>query len=151
MIADLLAIAGQLVLGNAGLPKQVALRRAVSSAYYAVFHAQAQSNADALIGSSKDGRTWHRVYRALEHVAAKKVLVALVTGDKTHPALNFAQAFVDLQEKRHEADYDPACSFDTMEAALLVLKASDGIANLNALPRDIRLDLATRTLFKTRS
>ncbi len=39
------------------------MRRAVSTAYYAVFHALASSNADCLIGTSTDPlleHAWHR-------------------------------------------------------------------------------------------
>ena len=38
-----------------GSPRQPMLRRAVSTAYYATFHALCQSNADTLVGPSAAG------------------------------------------------------------------------------------------------
>ena len=52
------------------ISQQARLRRAISTAYYAMFHALAKSNADALIGSTPQSRglaAWSQVYRALEH------------------------------------------------------------------------------------
>ncbi len=43
------------------------VRRAVSNAYYALFHALADSNANALIGSPNDVATaaaWSRIFRS---------------------------------------------------------------------------------------
>ncbi len=51
-------------------PTQANLRRAVSTAYYAVFHSLAQTAADMLIGRKRTS-DWHQVYRALEHGNAK--------------------------------------------------------------------------------
>ena len=53
------------------------LRKAVSVAYYAMFHALAQNNADRLVGETDADRetdAWHRTYRALEHRAAYRQL-----------------------------------------------------------------------------
>ena len=50
---DLLDIARRLAEGN---PTQADLRRAVSSVYYAVFHAICQSNADTLVGDNPQDR-----------------------------------------------------------------------------------------------
>ena len=55
-------------------PTQAAVRRAVSDAYYAAFHALAASNADTLIGVAQDQLTtgaWVRVYRGLDHGRAR--------------------------------------------------------------------------------
>ena len=49
-------------------PTQAAIRRAISAAYYAAFHALTTSNADALIGPVHDQLTadlWIRTYRSL--------------------------------------------------------------------------------------
>ena len=53
----------------AAQPAPGAIRRAISTAYYAVFHALTASNADSLIGPSHDQLTaeaWIRIYRGLE-------------------------------------------------------------------------------------
>ncbi|MYC32883.1 MAG: hypothetical protein F4X64_06865 [Chloroflexi bacterium] len=64
---DLLDVARRLAEGN---PSQTDLRRAISSVYYALFHAIAQSNADTLVGDAplvRDPDAWRQAYRALDH------------------------------------------------------------------------------------
>ena len=59
------------------LPTDEHVRRAVSNIYYALFHALAESNATALIGSPSDALTvaaWSRVYRGLDHGTARREL-----------------------------------------------------------------------------
>ena len=43
----------------ASQPTEEALRRAISTAYYAMFHALAASNADCIIGTSNDPLSRH--------------------------------------------------------------------------------------------
>ena len=73
--ARLISIATQLALSSGDTPeRQEDLRRAVSTAYYAMFHTLANSNANALIGAPKnddDNAAWNRTHRALEHGAAR--------------------------------------------------------------------------------
>ena len=53
--ARLINIATQLALSSGDTPeRQEDLRRAVSTAYYAMFHTLANSNANALIGAPKN-------------------------------------------------------------------------------------------------
>ena len=55
-------------------PGTAALRRAVSTAYYAMFPALAASNADALMGTPNDELTtdaWVQIYRGLNHNQAR--------------------------------------------------------------------------------
>ena len=59
------------------VPLPDSLRRAVSTAYYAVFHALANSNADCLIGPPTDPlleHAWHRIRRGLDHSQARRNL-----------------------------------------------------------------------------
>ena len=58
-------------------PLPDSLRRAVSTAYYAVFHALANSNADCLIGvptSPLLEHAWDRARRGLDHTPARRNL-----------------------------------------------------------------------------
>ena len=62
---------------NGNPPTDEHIRRAISSAYYALFHALATSNADVLIGPPQDQKTaeaWTRVYRSLNHGPARQAL-----------------------------------------------------------------------------
>ena len=52
-------------------PSQANLRRAVSTAYYALFHSLAATVADALMGKRRSD-AWHQTYRALEHGSARR-------------------------------------------------------------------------------
>ena len=64
-------------------PTQAAIRRAISTAYYAAFHALTTSNADALIGPVHDQLTadaWTQIYRSLNHGQAKSQLEAVNEG-----------------------------------------------------------------------
>ena len=68
--ADLIETARAITETGRGRPNQARLRRAVSTAYYAMFHTLAASAADLFIGQRRDP-AWHRTYRALEHGRAK--------------------------------------------------------------------------------
>ena len=87
------------------------LRRAVSSAYYAMFHCLAQDCADLFIGGAGADRSkpaWRQVYRALEHGAARSQCQnSAVISRFPKPVEDFAVAFVAMLLKRHRADYAP--------------------------------------------
>ena len=59
-----------------GQPSQEALRRAVSTAYYAMFHALATSNADLIVGARTpvNQSDWIATYRSLQHYRAENPL-----------------------------------------------------------------------------
>jgi uncharacterized protein (UPF0332 family) len=94
-----------------GKPRQAHLRRAVSTAYYALFHHLAKSCADTVVGSVKAKRcqpAWRQTYRSLAHGPARAACNNKALLIKFPPAIqDFANLFVQMQVKRHEADYDP--------------------------------------------
>ena len=109
---DLLRAAYQLALEpSAGRPRQANLRRALSTAYYALFHALANCCADMLAGStraSRSQRAWRQTYRALEHGLAKnQCLNQSVMNQFPTEIQIFGSAFAYMQAQRHIADYDP--------------------------------------------
>ena len=60
---------------NGASPSDECIRRAISNAYYAMFHALAASNADVIVGPPHDDLTaeaWIRVYRGLDHSTASR-------------------------------------------------------------------------------
>ena len=118
---DLLAQAQELVQKDKKKPKQATVRRAVSTAYYALFHFFSDKITRAVVGGQNDRvelRAWQA--RTLEHGAMKKVCNFFGNSNDRgfqdfQAKLNFitspdieriAQAFVELQELRHTADYD---------------------------------------------
>ncbi len=100
---------------DAGRPKQVNLRRATSTAYYALFHCLARQAADRFIGGAGSDRSspaWRQTYRALEHRVAKNNMKRDDVMDRFPPGIqDFANTFIRLQDKRHRADYDPLEDF----------------------------------------
>ena len=112
---DLLRIAEHLASGGSGSgrgrPPQAELRRAVSTAYYAMFHALATCCADMLVGASRANRSqqaWRQTYRSLEHGHAKNQCANQgMMGRFPQPIQDFARLFVHMQRRRHIADYDP--------------------------------------------
>ena len=98
-------------------PLQDSLRRAVSTAYYAMFHALASSNADCLVDTPHDPLTehaWSRAYRGLNHSTARRNLLQ-DSGLFSPQIRRFADAFSQLQEQRHLADYDQSRIFSLDE------------------------------------
>ena len=110
--ADLLQTALRLARGRGRRPRQSDLRRALSTAYYACFHALARECADRLIGgpgAQRSDRAWQQVYRALNHGHIKNVCAPQKLQELGFPdeIREFAEKLVELQKKRHEADYNP--------------------------------------------
>jgi len=89
----------------------VSCRRAVSSCYYALFHCLARECADLLIGgkgSRRSNEAWRQVYRSLEHHQVKeKCMNTNMIKKFPNGIQDFANTFVLMQKKRHDADYDP--------------------------------------------
>lgn len=111
-------------------PRQASLRRAISTAYYALFHFLIRE-AVRQIGPNLDEGNDNRVYRWFDHGTMYRVARAfseevvripnskevLISGNSR--SIRFiALTFAQLQELRHAADYDPGASFqreDVME------------------------------------
>ena len=155
---DLLRIARYLAAGSIGSgrgrPRQTDLCRAVSAAYYAMFHTLAQCCADLLAGSSPSHRSqtaWRQTYRALEHGLARSQC-------DNHAAMRrfpaeirqFAEVFVAMQRERHHADYDPGATFSRARVQQLVDQVSDTITKFNAADRGQRRAFSLYVLFRRR-
>lgn len=105
-----------------GRPRQVMLKRAVSTAYYGMFHALGRSNADALVGTTPTGpdiQLWLNIYRALDHREAKDKLASYRQKNPVPEVSNFAAVFTSMQTHRHNADYNPLRSFTRGEVSTI--------------------------------
>lgn len=151
-IASFLATIG--VVSNLGRPRQADLRRAVSAAYYALFHALAHCGADMLAGSGSARRNlaaWQRIYRSLEHGATlRRLNNRSEMRGFPREIQDFGRLFVDLQVKRHRADYDPAARFDRATVIQLVAEAEQHISGLENAAAADRRDFAIYVLFRDR-
>ena len=109
MTDDLIVTARRLARASPKKPRQADLKRAISTAYYALFHAMARESADLLVGvgQNRADKAWAQVYRALEHGFAKKACGQVRALGFPPTICSCADAYVTLQEARHDADYDP--------------------------------------------
>lgn len=135
-----------------GAPNQTDLRKAISSAYYALFHELASAGSSEFIGSTKKhSPIFALAYRSFQHGRMKQVCDALKSGrvsPRHAAALGLqtfspeiaicASAFVELQQKRHLADYDPGWSVSLTEATALVALSSAARRRLVAADKEER-------------
>ena len=133
-------------------PAPAAIRRAISTAYYAAFHALTASNADVLAGSVYDPLTanaWIRIYRGLNHNQARAQLQQNRASFSANVQV-FADLLRDLQNERHNADYNPQATFTAQTAATWLNKADIVIPNFLQASQSERAAVAIFTLVRTR-
>jgi hypothetical protein len=114
---------------------QTKLRLAVSTVYYAVYHALARSNADLLMVPSKtEGSTpeWDRVDKALGGDTAYDLMQADCSG---HPEAVgcFADAFLAVHHQWLLAEEDPATTFTTAAARDWIGRGEIAIAEFRSI------------------
>jgi hypothetical protein len=151
VIEDFLALADDLARRGTGRPTQASLRRAVTTAYYAVFHALAKMCADHLVGKTKPWEVYTPLYRSVDHAGARKVLRDARNHAENHAVAAIAVAFVALQEARIAADYLPEpFAFSRQQVKDLIQEARGAVAAIDALEPDTKLRLAVQLVTKTR-
>ena len=129
---------------------QANLRRAVSTAYYAVFHSLAHTAADLLIGRESSA-AWHQVYRALEHGNTKNAcLNKQAMQGFPHEIQEFAKKFVALQNERHQADYSSEADYNRRDTLAAIDIAEGAIGQLEGTSIDHRRGFVAHLLFKRR-
>jgi uncharacterized protein (UPF0332 family) len=150
---DLFAQALMLARADAKKPKQANLRRAVSSAYYAMFHFLIDASSSLIFGTQHAQAPYRQVLgRAFAHGVMKAACVGFAGGTlkdaaikglprdaagayPIHPDMRgVARAFADLQEKRHLADYDRTERFRRSEVLFFIEQAQARIAKFAQLP-----------------
>ena len=130
-------------------PSEADLRRATSTAYYAMFHTLAASNAGLIAGppqSDLPSQAWERVYRGPDHRRARNNLRA-VLGQLSPNGENFARTFIDLQDLRQEADYNPNFSITGTRSLNLIKLAETAISTFTQLTEEERWFIAVQSLF----
>ena len=132
-----IASARILAVSNGGEPTQPSLKRAISTAYYALFHTMAQNCADTLAGaerSSRSERAWAQTYRGLRHgLAAGRCQAATVRNGFPRDVEDFANAFRGMRSKREAADYDPHSRFAKSEVLQEIDNCEDVIRRFAAV------------------
>lgn len=151
--ADLIAQARRLAKASVRRPRDVDLRRAVSAAYYALFHAVARQSADLLVGTAsaqRSNKAWRQTYRAIQHGDAKSRCRSLPS-TFTQDLSDVAEAFVVLQSLRHDADYDPTVAFLRKDVESHILQAETAIAKLRGADISDRRAFVIWLLFQIRN
>jgi hypothetical protein len=129
----------------AGQPDETDLRRAISAAYYAVFHCVLRYVADTTAGVGNRGTHLYRwVYRSVQHEQLRtlchrlggpkpdvKIMRYAPAGD-FGPIVNFAPLALNLQDQREYADYDPVHSFNHTEVQQVVSNARTAVQYFQA-------------------
>lgn len=150
MVARLFAAAETLI--EEGPRSSAYRRRAISTAYYALFHALAKVCAETLLPHSRrTSAEYERVYRALDHGPLKNAFGQSPLKDD--PELKrIGEAFVALQSERHRADYMPPESrmFGLSECKRLIELAKQAANQIESLSDDQRRTLSTFAMFKNR-
>ena len=137
---ELLAVAR--LLADAGArPSDGQLRRAVSTAYYAVFHRVLRAGVERFVGAGNAARPGYTlIYRGYSHGRIRAVCTALdaaslganvqrqlKTSAASQDMRDFASAFVALHANRQRADYDPQAAFSHSETIATVAEAASAI------------------------
>jgi len=118
-----------------------------------MFHCMAYESANLLVGGNGADRgteEWSRVYRALDHGAAKSACKHRLVQNMTQTMQDFALAFVALQEARHRADYDPFDRPKRSEVLAEIDRIEAVIAAFVRAPRRARRLFCVHVLFKQR-
>jgi uncharacterized protein (UPF0332 family) len=156
--------ADDLVRSGGGRPRQVDIRRAISASYYGLFHAVVAGAADLVIGQKDRSKPLYGlVYRSIDHNRLREFCK-----DVQKPGLPdrykrclpsasfgadikaFATAIVELQERRHTADYDPMVQMKQSDAMLLTRTARAALARFQGAMPDERIVFLTLLLFEPR-
>jgi hypothetical protein len=133
---DLLEQAESLANREPKRPKQASLRRAVSTAYYAVFHLLAAEGSE-MLAPNVDKSTLHLIQRWFDHGEMKKTCGKFSVSPLTTPLKELlgetasadlhrvVRTFIVLQEARHSADYDMSWNLTRAQTLLFVQQARD--------------------------
>ena len=155
---DLLDQAQHLARREKNRPKQASLRRAVSTAYYALFH--------LLIAEASRNWRWpahrHSFARAFEHgrmkTACDRQRAVLEAYFKTKPGENprllaarhlhvVADTFVEMQQQRHIADYDNSIRWSRKETLIRVDSVAAAFESWKAVRKDATAQQYLLSLF----
>jgi uncharacterized protein (UPF0332 family) len=156
--------AEKLITIAAGPPRQVDIRRAISAAYYATFHATITAAADQFVGiTNRDTSRYGLVYRSVSHAWLRdlcKEVQKQTASNKFKPYVPkngfgpnigaFGTAVAELQEKRHTADYDVMIRMNKSDAVLAISTARAALRRFGLASETHRLAFLSILLFPPR-
>ena len=89
------------------------------------------------------------VYRRLDHGRAQNNLRA-VLGQLSPSGENFAHTFIDLQDRRQVADYDPNAQVVRSDTVNIVAQAQTAIRDFAQLTQEERRLITAQSMFERR-
>lgn len=147
-----------------GPPRQVDIRRAISAAYYGLFHSIVTAAADQVVGVTNRARSrYGLVCRSVDHKWLRELCREVqkpTLSNKYKPyeprngfgpnIIAFAAVAVALQEKRHEADYDPMIRVNRSDATLAIRTAGAALRRFSNANANRRVTFLSLLLFPPR-
>jgi uncharacterized protein (UPF0332 family) len=152
--SDLLKQAKDLASKDPGRPKDASIRKAISTAYYALFHFLLDEASGILVGASRSDKSLrHLLSRCFQHgrMANACEKIVSLTNPKTPPSvyapfaraiqnqssdlLVVARTFKDLQEHRHRADYDLSQMYPRAQALRSISDVEEAVRAWNRIKR----------------
>lgn len=135
--ADYLATARRLIASDA---TDADVRRAVSTAYYALFHHVCWHLSRIVTRSSdaKFTRAWLQAYRYLDHGPAKNQCIQAKNPARGFPSelVKFALVFEQMHQRREDADYNPSAEMTALDAGAWIVTIEQAIADFEKIPAD---------------
>ncbi len=134
------------------------LRRAVSAAYYGLFHHLSEA-AVQQIAPQVSLETANRIHRWLDHQEIKRICIEFAKIHLNHPLRDLlgdsssvamqtvAVAFIQLQEARHSADYDMGYQLNWEDARQLIAVAAKAITAWDRLAPSAESNIFVLSLF----
>jgi uncharacterized protein (UPF0332 family) len=134
LASDLLDQASTLASMDPMKPKQASLRRAISEAYYSIFHLLIDEAARRI---STNAALQPYIARSFDHKNLKEAANKIIAYSSPQPPwpgpllstpieaelVRVCNAFVDLQSLRHQADYNIAKAFMRADVVIEVSRA----------------------------
>lgn len=155
LASDYLEQARHLATRERTRPKQASLRRAVSSAYYALFHLLSDEASKTLVrGMRNSADLQARTARTLDHGAMARACRAFSAG-ALPSSLRFllpldadlrlvAERFAEAQENRHLADYNLQVTFNRTDTLNFIDQVEEAFDAYNRIQES---DATTYFLF----
>jgi hypothetical protein len=142
--SELLAQAGVLARREPRRPRQASLRRSISASYYSLFHFLIEETTRLTVGAAHSRAPLRQFAgRAFQHGKMKTVCNEFIKKTPNSDALKpfwgtlpiygnpdletVAENFIELQESRHDADYNLARPFTRQDAATAADQAKDAM------------------------
>ena len=131
---------------------RASVHRAISTAYYAVFHTLKEAIATAMVGQPSNqfsADQWTKMYREGNH---RRIRDSLYNNRQqmSNRGAYFAGEYRSLHNVRIQADYNPRVSYDEQDATVWIDRAETAVQTLLQLPQDERGAMFVLVILGTR-